>query len=147
MSNFPSGIAIVTIADDQGRMGITLSTFNSLSLEPLLIMFALDKKAAKYQRLVRADKFTINILSDSQSDVSRAFAINQDVNWDEMLFGNSVANNCPHLKEISDYFDCELHNIIDGGDHSIIIGAVIEAQYFDKAPLIYHDRKYKKLES
>ena len=77
MSNFPSGIAIVTIADDQGRMGITLSTFNSLSLEPLLIMFALDKKAAKYQRLVRADKFTINILSPHISVIVWKYWMNQ----------------------------------------------------------------------
>lgn len=147
MSKYPSGIAIVTIIDDQGKMGLTLSTFNSLSLDPLLIMFSLAKKAARYQRLVEAENFAINILSDSQAEVSKLFAVNQEVDWDKLGFSNSTANHSPLIRGISAYFDCKLHNIVDGGDHIIVIGKVVEAEYFDEDPLIYHDRKYKKLES
>jgi flavin reductase (DIM6/NTAB) family NADH-FMN oxidoreductase RutF len=145
MAKLPTGITILTIADHAGKMGITLSTFNSLSLDPLLVMFTLKVKSARYQRIVESEYFTLNILSEHQEELSKLFACNQEVDWGALELRVSKKIGCPIIKDVSAFFVCKLYKIYEGGDHSIIIGRVIDAESFDKKPLVYHDRQYKKI--
>lgn len=145
MAQLPTGITILTLADQHGKMGITLSTFNSLSLDPLLVMFTLKINATRYKRITESEYFTLNLLSENQESLSRLFAYNQEVDWCGVELETSVITKSPILKEISAYFDCQLHKIYEGGDHSIILGQVLDAKCFAQKPLVYQDRHYKKI--
>ncbi len=146
MAKLPTGIAIVTIADNMGKMGMTISTFNSLSLDPMLVMFTLNLQAKRYKRIISSEYFVINVLSEDQGAISQLFALNQHVNWNETEDSSCVGQGgCPVLKNITAYFECKLHKILEGGDHAIIVGEVISGRSYDAKPLIYHEREYTKI--
>ena len=145
MSKFATGVAIVTSVFEKQKIGITINSFNSVALEPPLILFSLEKKSARYEKFINQQNFTVNILSQSQRNLSELFAWNKVIDWERIGYRNSDINGCPILEDVTSYFECSLHDIFEGGDHSIIIGKVESSKAFDLDPLIYHDGAYKKI--
>ena len=75
MGNYPTGVTVVTALDQQGKpMGMTVNSFASVSLDPLLVLWSIDKKAFLYEEFLKADKFVVNILAEDQSDLCNLFA-------------------------------------------------------------------------
>jgi len=144
MSKFATGVAVVTTVDNASQgVGITVNSFNSVSLDPLLVLYILDKKATRYSKFIDQKYFTVNVLSQSQKEISQIFTVNQAVDWVKIGRKESLINSCPIINDVTAYFDCELYKVYDGGDHSIILGKVLDSRSFDVEPLIYHDRNYK----
>jgi flavin reductase (DIM6/NTAB) family NADH-FMN oxidoreductase RutF len=145
MANFVTGITVITTTFEDKPIGITVNSFNSVSLEPSLILFSLEKKSARYAKFINQKFFTVNILSESQKNLSELFAWHKEVDWKIIKWHHSKNNDCPILDNCSAYLDCEIYQIHEGGDHSIIVAKVINSEALDFDPLIYHRRKYKKL--
>ncbi len=130
--SFMTGVTVVTAYGKDGDpIGFTANSFTSVSLEPPMLLVCLAKTSKNYEALTSADGFGVNILAETQVDVSNTFARPvadrfATVNWQNGPFGSPVIDG------VSAWFDCAMHKIIDAGDHVILIGAVMA---FEDTPI------------
>ncbi len=144
---FASGVTVVTYKDKEELGGVTVSSFSSLSLEPPLVLFCLSKNIYSHSVIQNVNHFAIHILQENQENISNTFS-NSKINKHEFLqqIGYTLLHNIPILKEYLSLLVCEKQNIYDGGDHSIIIGHVLETKINSGNPLLYFNRSYRKLQ-
>src|ERR1700689_3752829 len=82
LGQFPTGVCVVTCIADGERLGMTISSFNSLSLDPPLVLFSIDRRAASLPLWEKADGYAVNVLSENQRDVSNRFARSNSNKWE-----------------------------------------------------------------
>ncbi|MER7775507.1 flavin reductase family protein [Streptomyces sp. NPDC096191] len=145
MARVPGPVTIATTTDAAGRRwGFTGSSFSSLSLNPPLVLICLDKTASTHEAFSRADRFLINVLAQEQADVALRFARS---GVDRFEAGDMVPCEfeLPGLKDAAARVACTMHDILDGGDHTILVGRA-EATYVgeERIPLIYSDRAFAR---
>jgi flavin reductase (DIM6/NTAB) family NADH-FMN oxidoreductase RutF len=134
---FMTGVTIVTTAGIDGQpRGFTANSFTSLSIEPPLLLICIGKAAASREVFETARGFAVNILSEHQKDTSVLFASKrpdkfQHTTWRAGPFGN------PLIDGAAAWFDCARHQVIDAGDHIILIGHIEAFSYTDANPLGY----------
>lgn len=121
---FLTGVTVVTTIDDAGLpIGFTANSFASVSLDPPLLLVCLAKTSRNYETLTQAPGFGVNILAEGQKDVSNTFARPVEdrfaaVSWQRGPFGSPV------FTDVAAWFDCAMHDVVDAGDHVILIGRV-----------------------
>jgi flavin reductase (DIM6/NTAB) family NADH-FMN oxidoreductase RutF len=139
---WPSGVTVLTARGDDGLVGMTISSFSSLSLDPPLILACLDKNATSHDGLVGASGFAVHVLSRDQEEISRGFARPglekfDEADWEDGAFG------APLLPVGVARLVCAHEAALGGGDHTILVGRVVDVARSDKPPLIYWDRAYR----
>lgn len=135
---FPTGVAVATTTDGEGGpAGITISSFNSVSLDPPLVLWSIDKQALCYRDFMNADHFAINVLSLHELELSARFAQRTGDKFAGLAYRQG-AGGVPLLPEFAACFECASQHRYDGGDHTIIVGRVIAFEDHDKEPLIFH---------
>jgi len=146
MGHFTTGITVVTTINEENvRCGMTINSFSSLSLEPPLVTFSVDKNAHNHNNFANCKKFVVNILAEAQQNISKTFAHPSSVEWNNVDYETSD-DGCILIKDCIAYIQCEAENIYHGGDHTIIIGRVINFQMTsDEPPLLYFKGKYRKI--
>jgi len=146
MGCYTTGITVVTMTDENNTPhGITINSFSSVSLSPPLVLFSLEKQANTYQYFLNTKSFAVNILAEDQKDISMNFAHPTTAKWDNIKH-HSGNNNCPIIEDVLAYTECDIEQIYDGGDHSIIIGRVTDLKILsDGRPLLYNRGKYTLL--
>lgn len=147
LGKFATGVTVVTCTDAEGRAcGITANSFSSVSLEPPLVLWNIAKVSNSLDAYTRAEHFAINVLADSQQELSAHFAQS-----DHTLFADvehtMSANGVPLLPNTIGQFECRTHAIHDCGDHFIIIGEVIAFRSTDQKPLLFFSGEYCELEN
>jgi 3-hydroxy-9,10-secoandrosta-1,3,5(10)-triene-9,17-dione monooxygenase reductase component len=125
LGHFPTGVTVITAMTDDGPAGMAIGSFSSLSLDPALVLFSATKTSASWAKLRSAGKFCVNILGDDQEDISRVFGSKAEDKFSEIGWKRS-ANGAPLITGVLAYIDCDLHTVLDGGDHDIIIGSVTD---------------------
>lgn len=146
LGSWASGVTVVTTQHEGMVYGITVSSFSSLSMDPTLVLVCLQNSNKLSQMVQASSKFAISILAEGQEDVSNWFSVSgrdpvpsfQDFGTIEWHTGSPIiAGSIAHL-------DCELHEAIVGGDHTIAVGKVVGAA-FDPSlkPLVYFRRGYR----
>ncbi|MDA8586335.1 flavin reductase [Rhodobacteraceae bacterium] len=142
LGNFATGVTIITAEGVGGeKVGVTASSFNSLSMDPPLILWSCIKDARSCEIFESASHFAVNILASDQMDMSNHFAQQQEDKfagfaWDKGLGGAPIFPNC------AGRFQCETYDKLDGGDHWIFVGKVIVFDDFGRAPLCFHQGSY-----
>lgn len=145
MGCFATGVTVVTTVDAGGApVGVTVNSFTSVSLDPPLVLFCLDKRSSALTAFSRG-RFVINILREDQKEVSIAFASREGKNWSEIGWHKGT-DDVPVLDHCLAHFDCSVQSVADGGDHAIIIGRVehLDAQAGGQ-PLLYYRGAYATL--
>ena len=143
MSLFATGVTVVTIKDMQG---ITINSFCSLSLTPMMVLFNLEKAAARFQVFDECKEFVVNILSSTQKEISKSFAETRAENREQYFINPN--NDLPIIKDAVCHIYCSKHKVYDGGDHKIIVGLVYDMKkYSHKKPLIYYKSNYCELKN
>lgn len=141
MGNYPTGVTVVTAFDENKKpMGLTVNSFASVSLDPLLILWSIDKRAGSYEDFIKTDKFSVNILASDQSDLCMLFSSKVADRFSECDWKESTLN-LPILSDTLAVLQCETVQQVDAGDHTIFIGKVLDIQNAGKEPLLYHRRK------
>jgi flavin-dependent trigonelline monooxygenase, reductase component len=119
-----TGVTIVTTASDDGKpLGFTANSFSSVSLDPALLLVSIAKTSSNYQTFASTGHFAINILAEGQKDLSNTFARPSDDRFANVGWRLSENQN-PLIENVSAWFDCATHAVIDAGDHALIIGKV-----------------------
>lgn len=142
LGNFATGVTVVTAATSSGRkVGVTANSFNSVSLDPPLVLWSIDKRSSSHEVFEEASHFAVNVLAADQIDLSNNFARPKDdrfagIEYDPGEGGSPVFADC------SARFHCEKFQQVDGGDHWIMIGKVVAFDDFGRSPLLYHQGAY-----
>lgn len=146
LGNFPTGVAVVTAEVDGHLLGSTISSFNSVSLTPPLVLFSIANSAASYELWCKAEFFVITILGDSERDLSNRFARGGADKWRDLTFERNAAG-CPLLPGGLVRFECRRYAIYEGGDHDIFVGEVQAFRSIGGLPLLFHRGKYQNIQS
>ena len=146
MGCFATGITIVTSrAADGTPIGLTANSFTSVSLDPPLLLVSIANSAGSAEALKQADHFVVNVLQTSQQPASNRFAGKGEdrfaaTSWQ---LGES---GMPLIDGSLGSFECKRHAVHDGGDHFLLVGEVVRAQYEPRRdPLLYFRGKYRRL--
>lgn len=148
LGSWAAGVTVVTTRHEDVVYGITVSSFSSLSLDPLLVLVCLADSNRLPSMIKSSGHFAVSILAEGQEAVSSWFAISgrepvekfEEFGTIEWHTGSPiVAGSIAHL-------DCRLEQAIPGGDHTIVVGRVLGAAFdANKKPLIYFRRGYRSL--
>ncbi len=144
LGNFATGVTIMTAAAGGRRVGVTANSFNSVSLEPALILWSIDKHSTSYEVFNDASHFAVNILAADQIDLSNQFARHSEDKF-AGIEPETGAGGAPLLGDCAARFQCEMHQQVDGGDHWILIGKVVAFDDLGRAPLLYHQGVYSSV--
>ena len=142
LSNFATGVAIVTTLDDRGeRVGITVSSFNSVSLDPPLVLWSVGLESMSYDVFLGAEYFAVHILTKEQRDLCDRFAQSGNHKFGGIDCRTGM-HGIPILPEYSACFECSTEHIYPGGDHEIIVGRVHRFEERDAEPLVYYRSRF-----
>ena len=137
LGKYSTGVTIVTSTDDDGNfIGMTVNSFTSVSLEPALVLWCIDKKQPSYSSFMNADGYAVNILSKDQNNLCYKFASQLEDKFENIDWKTSE-NGFPLLKNSLAWFDCKKWNYYSGGDHQILVGEVTSFDSFELEPLTY----------
>lgn len=144
LGRYATGVTVVTaLVGENEKIGITINSFSSVSLEPPLILYSLAKSYHYFEALSSVENFAVNILDADQGQVSQTFAHAEEGQWKNIGFEISSRNNLI-LKPNLAAFECVLFNKTEGGDHLVILGRVVEiSATAGDDPLLYFGGKYR----
>ena len=147
LGEFATGVAVVT-ARGRGEelIGMTMSSFNSVSLDPPLVLFSIDRKARSLPAMLEAKGFAVNILARDQEQISNQFARALSDKWDQVKTSVGHAE-APLIAGAMAHFECAPYANYDGGDHVIFVVRVIRhaSRAEAAAPLIFFRGRYRDL--
>ncbi|SDH99348.1 NADH-FMN oxidoreductase RutF, flavin reductase (DIM6/NTAB) family [Alteribacillus persepolensis] len=143
LGNYPTGVTIVTTQDENGTpVGLTVNSFASVSLDPLMILWSIDHGVSSLDIFKKADKFAVHVLAGDQQELCKTFA-----SKDTDRFGSCEwkvsEHNLPVIADAFAVLECETFQQVEAGDHTILIGNVLDIDVDSgKDPMLYHRRKF-----
>ena len=139
---FATGVAIVTAVERDGRpVGMTASSFTSVSLQPPLISINVDRAAELHRTLQDTTSFAINILESSQEALSRRFAEVHPSRFEGVGYQINQ-RGLPILDGTLATLECERVQLVDAGDHTIVIARVAGGEVREGRPLLHYRGGY-----
>lgn len=142
LGSFATGVTIVTtLNEEKAPVGITASSFNSVSLDPPLVLWSLGKKSNALKAFQESGHFAVHVLCNRQSDLSNQFSRSgsdkfSGVAWENGILGSPVIPDCMAS------FQCKTQYQYEGGDHIIFVGEVLAFENTPKSPLLFHAGSY-----
>ena len=141
---FATGVTVVSTVNGSGEFfGLTANSFTSLSLDPPLVLFCLDYKAMSFDAFHEASHFVVNVLGESQVELSGHFARSSVDKWNGVAY-ETWETGCPVLSDCIAVLECHMVARHEGGDHLIIVGQVerIRCDESETRPLLYYKGQY-----
>lgn len=143
IGRFATGVAVILAEDGGQPRGMTVNSLTSVSLDPTLLLFCARNESRSADAVLRAGRFSVNILTHGQTAISNAFAGRGDMTAVPMLRDRGFLR----LADAAAVFLCELREVFPGGDHRIILGQPVfmEAPRDQAEPLLFFGGKYARL--
>jgi flavin reductase (DIM6/NTAB) family NADH-FMN oxidoreductase RutF len=148
LGSFPTGVAVVTTRAPDGLLqGMTVSSFNSVSLEPPLVLFSVARSVTSFSVWQTASTWGISVLAETQDGLSTRFAQFGADKWlgFEPISG---ASGVPLIAGALAHFECERHAVHEGGDHLIFVGRVLalgRPTGSKTGPLVFFSGRYHQI--
>ena len=147
LGEFATGVAIVTARGPRDELiGMTMSSFNSVSVDPPLVLFSVDRRANSLPAMLVADAYAVNVLARDQETLSNQFARALSDKWStaRAVLGERKA---PLIAGALAHFECEPYAHHEGGDHVIFVTRVLDytVRPYETAPLIFFRGRYRDL--
>jgi flavin reductase (DIM6/NTAB) family NADH-FMN oxidoreductase RutF len=138
MGHFATGVTVVTARSRRGKaVGLTVNAFTSVSLDPLLVLVCLHREASTHDPLLDSGYFAINMLDRSQEHLGVRFAEAEDEDRFLGLDPMTGPMGSPILLGSMAWLECRVKDVIPGGDHSIVLGEVVEGESLGGEPLMF----------
>jgi flavin reductase (DIM6/NTAB) family NADH-FMN oxidoreductase RutF len=145
MGHFATGVTIITTKSKEGvPAGLTANSFTSVSLDPPLVLVAVDKKADSWPHFEESKVFTVNILNDEMETLSRKFAVSGGDKFQGVAY-HAGANGVAILDGALGYLECKLYATYDGGDHTLYLGLIEQAETREAKPLLFYRGGYRAI--
>ena len=148
MAHWASGVTVVTTQVYDQRIGITGSSFASLSLNPPQILVCINKKLHAHAAIQTSGNFAVNILGIEHQAWGMRFAgmFPELTDRFEGIESYTAVTGSPILSGVLGWLDCEVREAFDGGDHTIFVGEVVAtAARAEGAPILYYKRQWRQL--
>ena len=146
LGRFPTGVAVVTAAGTDSHFGITVNSFTSVSLDPPLLLWCMDRRSRRHEVFVKASGFTVSILGTDHKDVSSRLARPGEHSLDDIALIETELGP-PALADSLAIFECAAEKKIEAGDHTILLGRVLRFSCPSaSAPLVFFRGKYSALD-
>jgi flavin reductase (DIM6/NTAB) family NADH-FMN oxidoreductase RutF len=146
LGNYPTGVTIVTTTDKNNiPLGLTVNSFASVSLDPLLVLWSIDHKVSSIEAFKHSGKFAVHILAGNQAELCKIFA-SKNVDRFASCHWSLSSFDLPIIEGAFAVLECETYKTIEAGDHTIIIGAVQNIQVNkERNPMLYHRRHFGEI--
>lgn len=142
LGTFTTGVTIITTRDGEGHaVGLTANSFNSVSLDPPLVLWSLAKTAMSVPAFTESTHWNVHVLAAEQQSLSNRFASKGEDKFAGLELDNGVSD-APLIKQCTARFQCRTAFTHDGGDHIIFIGEVIAFDQQDLPPLAFQSGQY-----
>jgi flavin reductase (DIM6/NTAB) family NADH-FMN oxidoreductase RutF len=143
MGSFVTGVTVITTRDHRGQLiGNTVNSFNSVSLDPPLILWSLGRLSYSMRTYLSAEYFAVNVLREGQEQLSVVFSKPSSTKW-EGIDHRIGETGCPILPGVLAVFECKIAHTYMGGDHVIFVGEVLSATGDpDGRPLVFFRGEY-----
>lgn len=138
---FATGVTVVTTRDGECDIGLTANSFNSVSLDPPMVLWSLAKNANSLKAFTDNDHFAVHVLSDRQEALSNRFAKRGTDKFADLALERGHGG-VPLLADCSARFECRTAYRYEGGDHVIFVGEVLTFEHFARPPLVYQSGSY-----
>ena len=123
-------------------VGLTASSFVTLSFEPPLVMFAIQHSAGSYASMVSSHAFGVSLLKDTQATIASLFATRGSEKTGKTTFQEGKTLHVPLIPEALAHVECLTNQIFISGDHAIVVGLVEAVRTTEGQPLLYYSRQY-----
>lgn len=145
LSSVPTGLTVVTTMNGDGRPhGTTVSAFSSLSLDPPLVLVALDRASDLLAQLRHTGRFGVNVLAEHQQDVGLACGRKGNDKMAQLAWRDE--DGLPRIDGTVAWLACDVEELLPGGDHEIVVGLVTDCDASDDAgALIFHRRSFHRV--
>ncbi len=149
----PTAVSVVTTDGPAGRFGVTVSAVASVSADPPMLLACINRRSPVGAAVTQNKKFTVNLLSEQQSDVADCFAGRVTENggpafdFGQANWANDAADLPPRLEGACASFHCHVEQMHDAGTHVILIGRIISAMSGSESPLAYVQQDYARVMS
>ncbi|HTD06564.1 flavin reductase family protein [Undibacterium sp.] len=138
LSQFATGVTVITTRLADGSfLGLTASSFNSVSLDPPLVLWSLGNAASSLPVFTGNSHYVVNILAADQARLAEQFASRKKNRFEGVDFSLSPTGH-PILNGVSAWFECHNRSRYPEGDHVIFVGEVEHCEFTPQAPLVFH---------
>lgn len=145
LGQFPTGVCVVTARVEDELLGMTMSSFNALSLDPPLVLFSIDRRARGLPLWEQANNYVIHALAETQRELSNRFA-RPGAKW-EGVNHRPGPGGAPMLSGAAARFECAAHAAYDGGDHVLFIARILRfTAHPERHPLVFAQGRYAGLD-
>ena len=144
LGRFATGVTIVAATTPDGHVGLAVSSFASVSLDPPLVLFCVTRASRSWASIERAGTFGVSILRDDQEQVSRRFAGPGRDRFDGVAIADSELG-VPLIGQALAHVECTIEAVHPAGDHYVVIGRVARMDATDGLPLLYFRGAYETL--
>lgn len=145
MGSFATGLTVVTTRFRGVDFGMTCNSFNTVSLDPALVLWSVSKASASHEAFTQADGYTVSILEAGQKAVAERFARGTSAERFAAVPHSRLRSGRALIDGAVAWFDCGLDNVVAAGDHDILIGRVLDFASNDRIPLGYLRGKFTPL--
>ncbi|CAN5204822.1 flavin reductase [soil metagenome] len=146
--HYPTGVVVAAAVNDGVPVGMAIGSFSSVSLDPPLVAFMPDRTSTSFPGIREAGSFCINVLSDDQETVCRTFATRGADKFAELAWSPAPGTGSPLLDDVVAWVDCEIEEIIEAGDHYIVLGRVMDLGVAaSRSPLLFFQGGYGRFKA
>lgn len=146
--HYATGVGVVTAVVEGAPVGLSINSFTSVSLEPLLVSFYAAHTSTTWAQMKNSDSFAVNILSESQHDLISTFSKKGIDRFANLEWSRAPITGSPLLPNTSGWIDCRVTQVHDIGDHYLVVGEVLDLySKTDEGPLLYYKGKIASLAS
>jgi 3-hydroxy-9,10-secoandrosta-1,3,5(10)-triene-9,17-dione monooxygenase reductase component len=138
LGHFATGVTIVTANEEGEPVGFSCQSFSALSLDPPMVILAPAKSSTSWPRIAQAGAFCVNILSDRQDAVCRAFAVSGGNKFNGVSWSPGPVTGAPVIADSLAVIECALGSIYEGGDHELVTGHVVGMDVGEGSPLLFY---------
>ncbi|MBO1267292.1 flavin reductase family protein [Arthrobacter cavernae] len=138
----PTGVTAITGVNDDGeKLGLVVGTFQSLSIDPPLVMFCVDKSSSTWPKVRKLQNFTANILADDQVPVCRKLSSKGPRKLEDVP-NSTCALGTPHIEGATAYIDCVVTAEVAVGDHYMVVGSIVSMEQGSGDALLFRGGKF-----
>lgn len=148
LGHFPTGVTVITAVDEGAPVGLAIGSFSSLSLDPPLVLFCPGSQSSSWPKIRHAGSFCVNVLAADQEHICRVFAGKDPDKFASVEWSRTKATGSPLIGGVLAWIDCDIEQVLPGGDHDIVVGRVRDMDTSDKTgPLVFYRGGYGHYES
>jgi flavin reductase (DIM6/NTAB) family NADH-FMN oxidoreductase RutF len=145
MAHVPTSVAIVAAVVDGRPRGLSVGTFVPVSLDPPLVGFFVANTSKSWPAIAGAGSFCVSVLGHDQAGLSSRFAVSETDKFDGVAWRPAPSGN-PLLTGAVAFVDCSIERVVETGDHSLVLGQVLEMGVeTGQPPLLHHRSSYHRV--